>query len=371
MNKPDLNQILRENIIQKRFTSIIIKPDGTNMFYSYDREQLLSKEPDEDLINKLSPNPQYRYVYRWKNGRVGAIFPNENRCLLDFREYKLYDGPDNTTSYPDGLRPVKEGDEECDECKELLAVGIVAYYLNMRNAKNPKEIFADYLDDAIKIFYFCRDAEMKAWNPKYKNEFSYSEHFKRESINIRNSSRIFEFLSKTEVIEIKTMAANYLQFVKSRITRINCRDLSREEEKDCFKKAVLRVMNMKNDQGNYIFHKNTQWIAIYCYAVDYLYLLDEKDDLEAPRAPATTQCKAFDRFIQELQLDLESTIRIPFKHDIDLSKKTYERYRMPYPWSKEGLEGKSLTLYKELEEVYIKLGEECRAIEEDISITLT
>ena len=115
------------------------------MLYTWSRELLLSTEPDKDLIDKLSPNLRTRHVYRWNNGRVGAIFPNEVGDILDFREYELYDGPCDNLKYPEGLRPVKEGDEDSNECKELLAAGIVAYYLHMRMKKNPKDIFADYL----------------------------------------------------------------------------------------------------------------------------------------------------------------------------------------------------------------------------------
>ena len=342
------------------------------MVYTFSREKLLSMEPDEDLIDKLSPYPHYRYVYRWNNGRIGAIFPTADGHVLNFREYELYDGPDNMTSYPVGLRPVKEGDEDSNECKEPLAFGIVAYYLHMRNKKNPKDIFADYLEDAKLVFQLLRDADMRAWNPKYKKDFIYSEHYNREQRQIERSSLIFDFLGEAEVTDIKIMAANYLQFVKSQITKTSSRELTQDEVKACFKNAVLRVMNLKNERGDYIFYKNTHWIAVYCYAVDFYLLVDDEDFfysengkgvLEQPNARVTTQYKAFNSFIHELQLDQETTTRLPFKRDIDLSKLSYKPYRSPYPWPKDGLEGKSLTLYTELDFIYKKLNDEFRDIE--------
>lgn len=336
-------------------------------------------KPDEDLIDKLSPYPQYRYVYRWNNGRIGAIFPTSDGQALNFREYELYDGPDDNTSYPKGLRPVKEGDEDCDECSEPIAFGIVAYYLHMRNKKNPKDIFADYLEDAKKVFKIFRDTEMRAWDPEYKKDFPYSEHYKREQRRIKMSFGIFDFLGKAEVTEINKMVVNYLRFVKSQITNDSYRQLTRDEEKVCFKNAVLRVMNLRNDQGDYLF-RNTHWIAVYCYAVDYCFLIDDvdfgcffNDDgvFEEPGAPATMQYKDFDRFIEELQLDQEATTRIPFKHDIDFSKPSYKLYRPPYPWPKDGLKGKSLTLYNELDYIYNKLIEEFRDIENEKCHVLT
>ncbi len=349
------------------------------MTYTYSREKLLSAEPDEDLIDKLSPSPQCRYVYRWFNGRIGAIFPSAESHLLDFREYKLYDGPDDRICYPSGLRPAKEGDEDSNECCELLAVGIVAYYLCMRNKMNPKDIFADYLEDAIKLHQFYCDADMQAWNPKFKKNFSYSKHFKEEKRNIRISSRIFDFLRKKDITEIKYMTVNYLQFVKSRIKNVSFRNLTRDEEKYCFKTALLRVMNMKNEQGDYIFCKYSHWIAVYRNAVDNLFLIDDNDfgyetndegKEEVHGIPSTGQLKAFNSFIQELGLNQKSTIRIPYDHDIDLSKSSYKRYNTSYPWPKEQLERKGLALYNELTIIYNKLNEECRDVEEEKSISL-
>lgn len=345
------------------------------MVYTFNREKIMSKEPDEDLIDKLSPYPQSRYVYRWNNGRIGAIFPSSDGHVLDFREYELYDGPDNNLSYPSGLRPVKEGDEDFAECKELLASGIVAYYLHMRNKKNPKDIFADYLKYEKEVFQILCDADMRAWDPKYKKNFSYSEHFKQEKRRIKMSSRIFDFLGKGVVTEINNMAVNYLRFVKSQIKNYSYRELTRDEERDCFKKAVLRVMYLKNNQGDYIF-RNPHWIAVYWYAVDFCLLTEnvvfnDKGDLEGPENPDTAQYKAFKLYIKELQLDQESTARIPFRHDIDFSKSSYKPYRTSYPWAKEGLDGKALTLYNEMEGIYLKLNEEFRDIENDISHNLT
>lgn len=350
------------------------------MLYTWSRELLLCTEPDKDLIDKLSPNLRTRHVYRWNNGRVGAIFPNEDGDILNFREYKLYDGPCDNHKYPEGLRPVKEGDEDSNECKELLAAGIVAYYLHMRMKKNPKDIFADYLEYHKTVFSTLQEGAMDAWNPNAQKDFSYSEHYKQEQTKIRISYRILDFLGQSEVAEIKTMTVNYLRFVKSQITHFNTRNLTREEEKTCFKKAVLRVMSAKNDQGEFIFHKNKQWIAVYSYAIDYCLLIDEvnfskllNDEciLNSPNVPDTKQKNAFDRLTQELQLDQDSVVRIPFKHDIDFSIDSYKRYSAPYPWPNDGLKGIGFTFYKELQDVYIKLNEEYRAIEADINITLT
>lgn len=361
MDKLSLNRWLRETFSQNREFTNILHLDGKNMVYTYSREKLLSAEPDEDLIDKLSPTPQSRYIYRWNNGRVGAIFPSEDGHILDFREYKLYDGPDDTLNYPKGLRPVKDGDEGNDECKELLAAGIVAYYLYMRNKKDPKDIFTEYLDDAIKVFRILRDAEMRAWDPEYKKDFSYSEHFKREKHFIRVSSKIFDFLSKDDVNEIKIMTDNYMSFVKSKMS-FNEKEITWKDEKQCFKNAVLNVMKWKKRKGGYLFEKDTQWKAVYRFAVD-IGILYEDGDLSSPKNADTTLYKVFENFVHELQLDVTSLSRMPFKYSYieNLKKDSYSRYNKNHSlWSKDGLEGnqKGLTLYKELDDVYKALEKE-------------
>ena len=358
MDKLALNRFLKEEIMQERDTDCILHPDGKSMLYTYSRIKLLSKEPDEDLIDKLSPTSQSRYIYRWNNGRVGAIYPEADGNILNFCEYELYDGPDDTLSYPKGIRPVKDGDENNEECKELLAAGIVAYYLVMRSQKNPKNIFANYLEDAIKVFRILRDGDMRAWNPEYQKEFSYAEHLKREKIFIRASSKLLDFLSEEEAKEIRMMTDNYLEFVRSQMP-INQQEIiwpNWEETKLCFKDAVLRLMEWKKKKGGYLFEKNTQWKAVYRFAVDIGVMYDDED----PRSPENTditQYKVFKNFAHELQFDVAPLFRIPFHYSyIDsLNKDCYSRYNKEHSlWSKDGLEGnqRGLTLYKELDDVY-------------------
>lgn len=354
MNNSDLNQWLREQIIQKRVIDFVQLPNGKNMTYTYNREKLQSNEPDEGLIDKLSPNQQTRYIYRWNNGRVGAIFPSSEGFLLDFREYQLYEGPDNSLGFPRNLRPVKEGDEENDECKELLASGIIAYYLYMRNKKDPKDIFADYLEEEKKQYFFLRDAEMRAWDPKYKKDFPYSEHIRQEERKIRHSSQLFDFLSPSDVAEIKDMAENYLEYARLQVFNNTPKD-SWAYEKMCFRYAVLRVMKYKKKVGGYLFEKSTHWMAVYRFAVD-IGIMYYRDDPHEPKDPATTQYKTFEQFAHELLLDVPQKVRIPFKRDYieNMSKDNYARYCTRHPWSMEGLKeaSKSAQLFREMNIIY-------------------
>lgn len=354
MNNSAIKQFLRENIIQNRSMHYIIQPDGTKMVYTFSPEKLQSTEPDEQLIDKLSPASNCRYIYRWNNGRVGAIFPDENGHLYSFSEYKLYDGKDDNLSFPPGLRPAKEGDEQNNECQELLASGIVAYYLFRRNKMDPKDIFADYLKEEKKSFDFLQSGKMNAWDKKNIMKFSYSQHFKHEKHFIRMSSRLFDFLGTDEVAELNDMTDNYLAYVKSFMPN-EVPIITWEMDKKWFKEAMLLLMEKKKSDGDYLFGKNTQWMAVYRWAIDNGIMYEDGGE---PEDPDGAQYKIFEDFVHELQLDDATVTRLPFKRNYinAISKGNYARYREQYPWSKEGLENdKSFALYCDLDNAYVEL----------------
>ena len=141
---------------------------------------------------------------------------------------------------------------------------------------------------------------------------------------------------------------------------IKYKDPTWVEEKQCFKNAVLSVMEQKKGNGGFLFEKPTQWIAVYRFAVDggIMYDIDDpkgSQDLSAP------QYAVFVRFAQELQLDVNPPTRLPFtKKSIDsLSKKNYSLYNTCYPWSQDGIKDpRSFLLYTELDDVYKALENE-------------
>ncbi len=135
-------------------------------------------------------------------------------------------------------------------------------------------------------------------------------------------------------------------------------DLSWEEDKLCFKNAVLRVMESKIKGGSWLFSKNTQWMAVYRFAVDTGIMYDEEDQGE-PKDPSIPQYSIFSNFAHELQLDVNPPTRIPFniKAIDSMGKENYARYRTRYPWSTDGLKNpsKGFTLYQELKNIYKNL----------------
>lgn len=153
-------------------------------------------------------------------------------------------------------------------------------------------------------------------------------------------------------------AKKLLAIVKYKIPP--CKELTWKEKKHCFKNAVLKVMERKNKAGNYLFEKNTQWKAVYRFAVDSGIMYDMNDP-EEPEDLSTPQYEAFENFAMELQLNINPPTRLPFTKSAinNMSKKNYVRYNAPYPWSKEGInDDRSFVLYAELEDVYWALQDE-------------
>lgn len=142
----------------------------------------------------------------------------------------------------------------------------------------------------------------------------------------------------------------------------HCKVLTWEEKKQCFKNAVLSVMEQKKSDGEYLFESAPQWKAVYRYGVDIGIMYNEGD----PEVPQQSQKSKspyadFEMFAKKLQLDSDPPTRLPFTKSAinDITKPNYVRYNAPYPWSQNGLftDPRSILLYTKLENVYLKLQE--------------
>ena len=98
----------------------------------------------------------------------------------------------------------------------------------------------------------------------------------------------------------------------AKVRRTIClKDITWEEEKQCFKSAVLHVMEKKKHDGEYLFEKPTQWKAVYRFAVDIGIMYDVEDPKE-PKDKSTPQYAVFEKLAKELQLDVNPPCRMPF-----------------------------------------------------------
>lgn len=139
--------------------------------------------------------------------------------------------------------------------------------------------------------------------------------------------------------------------------------LNWEEKKQCFKSAVLSVMEKKKHDDNYLFEKPTQWKAVYRFCVDIgiMYNVDDPNAPQEPQDKSKAQYAVFETFAKELQLDENPPTRLPFTKSAinDITKPNYDRYNAPYPWSQDKIidDPRSILLYTELENVYLELQE--------------
>ena len=132
-------------------------------------------------------------------------------------------------------------------------------------------------------------------------------------------------------------------------------DITWEDKKQCLKTAVLHIMNSQREEGDFLFEKPTQWKAVYRFAFDKTIMYDI-DDQKVPNdsEPYAT----FSNIAHELQLDVDSLIRIPFNKAYieEMKKENYVRYNECYPWPTDGIKDpRSLFLYGRLESVYLAL----------------
>ncbi len=142
---------------------------------------------------------------------------------------------------------------------------------------------------------------------------------------------------------------------------ISLKDITWEDEKKCFKSAVLTVMEKQRADGGYVFEKKSQWMAVYRFAIDIAIMYDV-DDPNEPKDTSTPQYKIFEDFAHELQLDVDPPTRLPFsKNAINSinSNKSYVRYNTRYPWSKDEItDPRQFAFYTEMEDVYLALDKE-------------
>ena len=139
------------------------------------------------------------------------------------------------------------------------------------------------------------------------------------------------------------------------------KELTWDEKKQCFKNAVLSIMEQKMRSGDYLFKKSPHWKAVYRFAVD-LGIMYDVNDPNKPNEESAPQYAVFEKFAHELQLDVNPPTRIPFtKNAIDnFSNELFARYNLPYPWPEDDIitNGKgNISFFIEMQDIYNALDE--------------
>lgn len=331
-------------------------------------------EPSMFMIGRfLCGANLYSYgVCKWANGLQGAIIdfndvtddvdeegkslirPDDGRDFLQFVSSEIDLVRESEKIY--GLTDLR------NRCP-LVASGIIARFVKINiTDRNYPAMFKAYYD-MEKKFYVIENQRRDpfSFSRKLEEEFTNGAHLQIERKHIEFSTKnLLPFLKESHREVVKRMADAYIAFVKQSMP-VTDDGITWEEEKLCFKKAVLHVMELKKENGDYLFEKNTQWKAFYRFAVDSG-IMYAPGDMKEPEDSGTAQYKVFDDFAHELQLDVNPPTRLPFKRSYieEMNKDNYARYRKPHPWSKEGMTNniKSYLLFEKLDEVYKEIRDE-------------
>ena len=204
----------------------------------------------------------------------------------------------------------------------------------------------------------------------------------RELIALRK--KLETYFTKYDILEYSDEDFNAWMIARDKIDAVICHDnddkdekmlakvghqipcgkvLNWEKKKQCFKSAVLSVMEQKKHDGEYLFQKNSQWKAVYRFCVDIgiMYNVDDPNAPQEPQDKSKSPYADFEMFAKELQLDENPPTRLPFAKSAinDITKPNYVRYNAPYPWSQDKIidDPRSILLYTELENVYLELQE--------------
>ena len=138
------------------------------------------------------------------------------------------------------------------------------------------------------------------------------------------------------------------------------KELTWDEKKQCFKNAVLSIMEQKMRSGDFLFEKSTHWKAVYRFAVD-LGIMYDVNDPNKPNEESAPQYAVFEKFAHELQLDVNPPTRIPFTRNAikNISEEHYARYNTKYPWPQEGItDARTFSFYTGMDDIYLALKKE-------------
>lgn len=172
------------------------------------------------LLDKITQGCNTESLFDgWANGKIGAIADLRGKYIFCFHE-----------AYYDENKKLKWIDEKGDDAP-VLAVGIVAYWLQHRKNNDPlsrlyltktKESFdiRTQFDRYTQIRYDQFRAQHKdnpdAWNWNWDCEFFCRFIIPREMRLNKCSEALFEYITKSDVQTVRSVMKNYIEYLKSR-----------------------------------------------------------------------------------------------------------------------------------------------------------
>ncbi len=170
------------------------------------------------------------YIYsvcKWANGEHGSIVDfNELKEDIDEKGKPLYDIGETYDEYhfvrselnlENGLTESEE--KSCP----IVASGIVAYWIKQKNRSdhNNVRIFESYYKKMCDIYVDLQQCiYLDSWNKNYEDKFKNGVHLEEEKKRIETSKALLNYLQGNNKDTIIRLMEQYLEFVKSKATRI-------------------------------------------------------------------------------------------------------------------------------------------------------
>jgi hypothetical protein len=159
----------------------------------------------KSLLDKIAHSSHSSCITnKWTNGEAGEIIDITGDGNYRFVDYIIE---------VDVIKKRYISKEEELSCP-VIANGIVGHWLHYRDKLAIKSLFENYY--SLKMSQYEKDHENDndAWNRDLKKEFALRYHIPTEKKAIHSSQAIFEFLTEEDVLKIRNITKNYLQFIR-------------------------------------------------------------------------------------------------------------------------------------------------------------
>lgn len=327
------------------------------------QEELLEriKELEVSTIENMSPDSLAMLTNGFKEPFVKAVirigtWNHEQRKLIDAIEkgYENYmkDDPFWATSpqFPEYMRYIKLN----IECNYLLTKKGWEKEQRLTLKISPVTSFVQPYESALRNYNATANNEKTVEEKTDKKQVKEAPVEKSSLVNELTDSETIKKRMDDETATVNSNTHNQTSHEgKNEIVH----EITWEERKQCFRSAVLHVMEVKMDD-EYLFNNGPKWIAPYRFAVDNNDIMYDKEDPRKPKDYSGEQYEQFDKLATELNLHDSSLIRVPFKRSCinQITKPTYARFNNPFPWPSDGIKNSdTLSLSVNMREIYKEL----------------
>ena len=153
----------------------------------------------------------------WANGKFGVFVDHLGDDVFRFVDYYFNPGAKNIE---DRIRKIHLTEEDELACP-IVASGIVVYWIKKRNEnKSITEIFDEYYKMKENRYIKENEKCFNAWKRKLNIEFK-EKYLEQEQKLIKISERIYPYLNSEDIVLIKQLTENYLEYVQTQAYKTN------------------------------------------------------------------------------------------------------------------------------------------------------